>query len=171
MDNHLGDRLMRLIASAIIFLSFIPPASADLTSSEPAQLCTYLNDIGLTTQGWKNQYDDEFGCSSPYKEIGTGSPLANNLAYYVEGNATTATTAKLVININNKNLATSAHNELLKAAEKLSIKLSNHKLPVELSKAIISGKKASQEVGPISIEVIHLDWPTGKGYEVKVLFN
>jgi hypothetical protein len=162
---------MRFCIPAFVFLAFSASASAALLSSDPSKTCDYLSDMGLSTRGWKNHYENVFGCSSPYKELGSGAPLANNLAYYVEGSPTTAKKAKLVININNKSSAVSAHQELLKAAEALSLKAAGARLPEEISSAIKSGTKASTKLGQTNIEVTRIDWPTGKGYEVKVLFD
>jgi hypothetical protein len=45
------------------------------------------------------------------------------------------------------------------------------KLPEEISSAIKNGKKASAKAGNTEIEVIRIDWPTGKGHELKVFFE
>lgn len=162
---------MRSCITAFMFLALSAPTNAALLSSDPSQVCNHLSSIGLATRGWKNQYDNEFGCSSPYKELGAGARLANNLAYYVEGGPTTVNRAKLVINIDNKSSAAFAHKELLKAAETLSLKITGVELPKEIATAISNGTKASKVAGPATIEVIRVDWPTGKGYEIKVLFK
>lgn len=152
---------MRFIFTVFVLAVF--PVNAAFLNTEPSAVCNYLTGYGLATRGWKNQYDNEFGCSSPYKEIGTGMPLANNLAYYVEGSSSEARLVKLVVNINNKTLAGSAYTELLQASQELSLKLSGVKLPEEISSAIKNGKKASAKAGNTAIEVIRIDWPTGKG--------
>jgi hypothetical protein len=59
----------------------------------------------------------------------------------------------------------------LKAAEALSLKVTGVALPKEIAIAITNGTKASKTAGPATIEVIRINWPTGKGYEVKVLFE
>lgn len=162
---------MHLISTVFVLAVAATPVSANFLNTEPSAACNYLTGDGLATRGWKNQYDNEFGCSSPYKEIGTGMPLANNLAYYVEGSSAEARLVKLVVNINNKTLAGSAYTELLQASQELSLKLSGVKLPEEISSAIKNGKKASAKAGNTEIEVIRIDWPTGKGHELKVFFE
>ncbi|WP_295400868.1 DUF6030 family protein [uncultured Thiocystis sp.] len=162
---------MRFIFAAFLLAGAAGPANATFLSTDPSTVCSYLTNSGLATRGWKNQYDNEFGCSSPYKDIGTGAPLANNLAFYVEGGPSEAKLVKLVLNINNKALAASAYAELLKAAQALSPKLTGKKLPSEISSAITNGKKASANAGVTQIEVMRIDWPTGKGHEVKVFFQ
>jgi hypothetical protein len=108
---------------------------------------------------------------SPYKELDAGNPLANNLAYYVDGNASAATQLKLVLNVNNRAAAKSAHSELLKATDALSIKSTGQRLTQQLREAIQQGKKASGKVGMCVVEIMREDWPTGKGYEVHVTFK
>jgi hypothetical protein len=149
----------------------IAPANATLKNSNPNTTCGYLNDLGLNTRGWKHQYDSEYGCSSPYKEFGSGFPLKNNLAYYVDGKANKAEKLKLVLNVNSKNEAKEAHRELLKAATSLVKKAFGLDLPQSITQAIENGTKATTKIGNCSIELIRIDWPTGKGYELKLFIQ
>jgi hypothetical protein len=144
-------------------------ANAELSITSPIVVCNILKDSGLSTSAWRDNYGYE--CSSRYKEIGDGSPLANNLAYYVDGVKAAANKAKLVLNVNNKSQAAAAISELLKSAELLSIKLSGEKLPQYIKNAITGGTPAVATVGKTSIEVTRDDWPTGKGYETHVIFK
>lgn len=164
---------MRIITVALItFATFTAaPANAELISTAPSEVCAYLKDWGLATRGWKNHYGDVFGCSSPYKELGSGYPLANNIAFYAEGNASAVTQAKLVLNVNNRESASTAHEELLKGAEVLVVKAAGEQLPQSLKDAIKSGEKTAIKVGSSSVEVLREEWPTGKGYEVKVVIK
>lgn len=156
----------------VLALSMLPvSADAALVTTAPGETCALLKDVGLATRGWKNQYEDQFGCSSPYKEIGTAFPLANNLAYYVEGGPTTASRAKLVLNVNDRESAVPAHDELLKAAQILSAKVIGIPLPSEIAAAIAGGTSLSKSAGRATVEVLRTDWPTGKGYEVKIVFE
>lgn len=139
-------------------------AMADLLVKTPDQACTQLNEIGLKTGGW----NQEFGCFSSYKQIGSGSPLANNLAIYYEGNNSIITIAYLVLNINDKPTSMAAHKELLKAAEILIKKQAGTPFSKQLSDAITNGINASEKIGNAQVEVERSDWPTGRGYEVKV---
>jgi hypothetical protein len=162
---------MRFIFAVLMIAITANPASATFLNTDPSTVCGYMVNSDLDTRGWKNDYDNEFFCSSSYKEIGTGWPLANNLAYYVEGSYSEAKMAKLVLNINNKDSAASAYTELLKAAQALSLKLSGVDLPSEISNAITNGKNASTEAGGTKTKVIREEWPTGRGYEIKVFFE
>ncbi|MFC1825463.1 hypothetical protein ACFL9T_22345 [Thermodesulfobacteriota bacterium] len=161
-----------LIVSAIIFCLL---AAGDVTAAmkdiKPSVACNYLVSIGLSTRGWKNYYDDVYGCSSPYKEFGTGYPLKNNLAYYVEGTATAVRQLKLVVNVNNRDEAKKAHAELLKAAEVLFKKSLNKPLSDSIHNTITNGKNMSSKIGGAAVEIVRENWPTGKGYEIKVIIK
>jgi hypothetical protein len=161
-----------LIVSVIIFCLF---AAGDVTAAmkdiKPSVACNYLASIGLSTRGWKSYYDDVYSCSSPYKEFGSGYPLKNNLAYYVEGTATAVKQLKLVVNVNNRAEAKEAHAELLKAAEVLVKKSLNESLSDSIHNAITNGKNMSSKIGDATVEVVRDNWPTGKGYEIKVIIK
>lgn len=159
---------MRSFFTLILFFFFITYANAELLITEPSQACALLDERGLVTNGWKNEYDQEFACSSGYKQIGSGFPLANNLAFYVEGNNNSVALAYLMLNINNKTSASSAHKELLKAAKILSNKQTGKQLSPKLIGAITKGSNTSQKVGNATVDIVRKDWPTGRGYEVKV---
>lgn len=164
---------MRKVITSIILISLfsVTSAEASLAITSPASVCALLNNIGLATGSWKNFYDNEFGCISPYKEIGPGFPLANNLAYYVEGDKNSVTGAKLVLNVNTKSQATSAHSALLRATEALSIKIAGVELPQVIKDAITEGTPVKTQVGKTAVEVKRDNWPTGKGYELHVIFK
>ena len=157
----------------VLLASFfcISPAIAELNVTSPSEACGLLKKLDLTTRGWKNYNGQEFGCSSAYKELGAGFPLANNLAYYVTGSRDTVSEVKLVLNVNNRSMAKDAHQELLKAAKILCQKVSGEQLPKPVESAIKNGQANSGKVGNTIFEVIRKDWPTGKGYEVKVVFK
>ena len=165
--------MRKVITSVVVVLSLFSATSAQATIAitSPALACSLLNNAGLATGSWRNSYDNVFGCNSPYKEIGSGVPLANNLAYYVAGDRTSVTQAKLVLNVNNKSQATSAHSALLSSSDLLCIKLTGVKLPQTISDAITGGKPIGAKVGVSEIEVKRDNWPTGRGYELHVIFR
>lgn len=142
-----------------------------LKNLKPIIACQLLREIGLGGRGWRNDYDDVYGCSSPYKELGSGYPLANNLAFYVEGKSQSVLQLKLVLNINVRAQAESAHAELLKAADLLAKKTIGNGLPTGVRNAITAGKNSSAKLAGASLKVIRLNWPTGKGYEVKFIIE
>lgn len=164
--------MRKIITSAIVISLFnVTAVEASLSVTSPSSVCLLLNNIGLATGSWKNIYNNEFGCNSTYKEIGSGFPLANNLAYYVDGNRNVVTQAKLVLNVNNKSQLTSAHSALLTASEALSIKVAGGKLPQTVKNAISGGKPMKTKIGQTAVEVKRDNWTTGKGYELHVIFK
>ena len=165
-------RSLALILTATWFLS---PGTAE-TATGPTKLrpiiaCNLLWEAGLVGRSWRNDYDDVYGFSSPYKYIGSGYPLANNLAYYVDGKANSVSQLKLVLNVNVRAQAKSAHAELLEAADLLTQKALGAKLPDTIRDALTAGKAASTKVAGTSLQVIRLNWPTGKGYEIKFIIE
>lgn len=157
---------------ALIFILFLSsPVLAELKSTTPAQACNLMIEAGLSTRGWKNHYDQEFGCSSPYKDIGSALPLPNNLAFYAEGNRDFVKLVKLVLNVNDRSTASSANKQLQKAAAILFQKTTSERIPQSVINAIVNGKSMSQKVGISQVDVIRDNWPTGKGYEIKVVIK
>lgn len=150
-------------------LFFCSMVNAELLITSPTQVCEALASQGLNSRGWNDNYGYE--CSSNYKEIGTGSPLANNIAYYAEGDADHVTQAKLVLNINNKSQKKTAISELINSSETLSKLLTGKNMPKKLEKSIKEGKRTSVIIEKTTIEVTRNDWPSGSGYEIHVLFK
>jgi len=161
------------LTMAVLLLGLFNSASvyAVLGIQEPEEACGLMKEQGLTTRGWRDLSDDEYGCTSPYKELGVGNPLANNLAYYVTGTRTKVTELKLVLNVNNRSAATIGHEALLKAAEVLCAKATGAKLPKAAGNAIAAGKPVTTKVGKAAISVLRKDWPTGRGYEIHVVLQ
>jgi len=139
----------------------------------PQTACALLEDAGLRTRGWKNNpsLPKEYWCSSPYKDIGEGWPLPNNLAFYVDGESGIANQLKLVLNVNIVSTAETAHETLALAGHLLSKRALGLELPSETVTALLVGRSGKWKVGQGRIEVIREDWSTGKGYEVKFLIK
>ena len=161
---------MKKILLFSLFLGAAFQSQAALVTTSQAKACGLLSEIGLKTRGWKNYYGNEYGCSSSYKDIGSGV-IPNNIAFYVEGNRSNARQVKLVININRKSGASSAHNELLKASKVLSKKATGSELPKDIIKAIQSGTSLTKKVANSNVKVERINWPNGNGYEVKVIMK
>ena len=162
---------MRFLVALSLVLGVVAPVNAALKVTSPTQVCDLMSDSGLSTRGWKNQYSQIFGCSSPYKKLGSDSALANNLAFYAEGNSVNVSQVKLVLNVNDRSSSALAHMELVKAASTLIEKSTGEKLSQSLINAIKNGIKITERVGSSTVEVVQIDWPTGKGYEVKVIIK
>jgi hypothetical protein len=158
-------RTIAFLALAICSL----PAVADVAQPSPEIVCQYLADSGLKGRKWVADYGDgTSGCATDYKDIGGGSPLANNLAYYVTGKGRQVRQVKLVVNYNQPKSASAVTSALISASQKLAVKALGTKLPDSISSLIKSGKPGSLKVGSGEVEVSRDDWPTGKGYEVHV---
>lgn len=146
--------------------------TAQITGWKPQDACAYLSQVsGLQTRGYKNQYEDTFGCSSPYKELGAGSPLANNIAYYVDGNSQNANELKLVLNVNAAQSAKEAHAALLQYSDELTQKALGVPMPKDARSAISSGKSGKWTLGKAKAELMRENWTTGKGYELRYILK
>lgn len=155
-----------IIISIGTFLGF--HAMAETRVTEPTQACSLLNEVGLQGRKWSNYYGQEFGCSSPYKDIGAAFPLPNNIAYYVKGSSEKASNFKIVLNVNDPSNASSAHKELQIASGILAKKVAQVNQNQPILNAIAEGRNFSQKTGNSTITVIKEVWPTGKGYEIRV---
>ncbi|MFH0727988.1 MAG: hypothetical protein V2B19_16800 [Pseudomonadota bacterium] len=139
---------------------------AEYANPNPSDACSFMSAIGMNTRGYKNPDGIGYFCSSSYKELGTGFPLKNNIAYYAEGSDQKVTKLKLVLNVNSKQEAKQAYAELKNSAEALLKKALNASLPQEASKAILAGSNGNWKIGNAKVSLIRADWPTGKGHEI-----
>jgi hypothetical protein len=85
---------MRTTTIALIIFSAFETntVNAELKITDPSEVCDYLKDSGLVTQGWHNQYGNSYFCVTPYKELGASSSPTNNqnnLSFSVEGDSKT----------------------------------------------------------------------------------
>ena len=154
-------------------LAFATTASAEIITPTPSKACALLADIGLKGRKWVDDYGDgSSGCASDYKDIGSSSTgLANNLAYYVTGAGPYVMEVKLVLNYHQPSRSSSGAAALLAASKKLSLRALGASLPGSVAALIKRGEYGSEKVGKGVVEVVREDWPTGKGYEVKVLMR
>lgn len=143
-------------------------ASGSSGGWNPSDACFYLEQVaGMRTGSYKQLEDDEYACFTPYKVLGDDGPgLANNIAYYVDGNSKRAVQLKLVLNVNDRANEKSALSEFRKSAEALTAKALGAPVPAEVARALSSGKAGTWAVHATRIEVRRDDWPTGKGYSV-----
>ena len=163
-------QMLKIIVVPLAFL-FSATCLAELKVTEPSIACALLSDSGLKGRKWTDYGDGSFGCASDYKDIGSGSPLSNNLAYYATGTATAVEQVKLVLNFNQPKSKGPAIGALGKASEALAPKVLGAKLNNEIRKAIVKGEPVTSQIGSGSIEVTRDDWPNGKGYEVHVIMK
>jgi Family of unknown function (DUF6030) len=139
--------------------------------------CAYLHSVGLNTgRYWRDDGDRIFNCLSPMTQLGTaaepyGLGLKNNLAYYVEGDAERIHQMLLKLNVNQRQEAKQAHQELLRAARVLTQQALNTPLPRAAAQAILAGKPWRGTLKAATLELTRHDWPTGKGYDLKFLVH
>lgn len=148
-----------------------PVAVATASPGWTVDACNYLP--ALATRGWRNDFEDEYGCSSPYKDIGAegATGLPNNLAYYGYGKAETVERLKLVVNYNVPGNPGAATRQLVEQAKLLSQKAAQTSLPASIEKALRDGKAATADTGNVHHEVKRDEWPTGNGYEVHYILT
>jgi len=165
------------LATILLVNSF--NVNAELENDDPLIICHSLSSQGLFPGKWRK---DELGylCVTPYKDIVSSllyTPgLPNNIALYATGSENKVNEVKLVININDSTSAHNAHLELLKDAEILFHHLYLPSKPAqylssEIKNSIINGNPGNFLVRKISIQIIKDIWPTGKGYEIQVIFK
>ncbi|RMN31412.1 hypothetical protein [Pseudomonas cannabina] len=157
-----------------LVLIFATPAFADLKLSDPGKVCSLLTDQGLKGRKWTHYGDGTSGCASSYKEIGGGLPLANNLAFYANGQGETVNNVKLVLNYNQPDSAVAseaATKALISASEKLALRYLGAKLPKSIVTAIDWGRSAKVNIGSGAVEVVREEWTSGKGYEIQVIMD
>ena len=79
----------------------------------------FLDQNGIHTNQYKNRLGHEYASFSSYQDIGSGSLLPNNIAYYIKGDRDIVKTLKLVLNVNQPNDAQTAHSVMLKHSQTL----------------------------------------------------
>lgn len=143
------------------------PSSSNLIMKEPSNACSSMVRVGLVTNGWNNRYENSYGCSSPYKDIGNGYPMPNNLAFYAEGTKSEVRKIKLVLNFNDRNDTDDAYSELLKASALLIKSFTGSDMPVQIKTAILSNSNFTTTLNNTTASVEKVDWPSG-GYEIQI---
>ena len=162
--------MLKVFAAPLVLL-FSASCLADLKHTAPESVCAFLSNLDLKGRKWTDYSDGTSGCASNYKDIGSGSPMANNLAFYATGSDSTVDQVKLVLNFNQVKSVGMSISALGKASEKLSLEALGAPLPNSIKKAIVLGQPLTAAAGTGTIEVVRDIWPTGKGYEVQVIMK
>ena len=89
----------------------------------------------------------------------------------MEGNTDSVFQVYLTLNINDKKSAGLAQKELITVSQLLCQRTTGSKLPQKLIDAIRKGKNESQKLGNATIEIERQNWPTARGYEVKLIIK
>lgn len=140
--------------------------------NNPQVACGLLSHIdGLQTRGYKSlEFEGEFTCSSPYKELDDSLP-ANNIAFYAEGDSERVNRLKLVLNVNDPQKAEVAHGLLMAYSDELALKALGEGLRPEMKDAIIDGRPAAYTVEGLFVELKREAWVTGRGYDMKFIIT
>ncbi|TYC91553.1 hypothetical protein [Novosphingobium sp. BW1] len=78
-----------------------PPTVPPKEGWSPYLAMQFLADVGVETGHYNHRYEDEWGASSPMRELGKGDGIwRNNIAYYIDGTEHAATVLKVMLNVN-----------------------------------------------------------------------
>jgi len=78
-----------------------PPTVPPQDGWSPYLAMQFLADMGVETGHYNHRYEDEWGASSPMRELGKGDGIwRNNIAYYIDGTEHAATVLKVKLNVN-----------------------------------------------------------------------
>ena len=152
-------------------------AEAGIKSIPSSEACTLLNSIGLSTSGWQTYYDNECGCSSRSKSLGSGNPFKNGISYYVEGSGQTVNQVRLIVSILNLAESEIAYAEFQKAALFLIRKLTPKPVPEKFLQALVSGENQIFLADGFLFEVarkewiMNSDWGTQQCYEIRLVIR
>lgn len=126
-----------------------------------------LTVYGLETGHYKESYGDWIACSR-MMEV-TDGLYASNIAYYVEGNESAATTLKLVLNVNKSETEIPSQKSLHEVAVPLYKYAVNENLPNWLSNAILNREPVKRKIGGYIIEVEEYLFKNSafNGYDIK----
>lgn len=141
-------------------------ASTRYKTDSPETAGGYLERLGLKTGRYQNSDGDDYFATSPYKNIGTGTPPCN-LSYNVEGTANSVKAMYLTLSVNNPKGTSQGHAELLAASQELIKKATGTTLPQEAKRGVEEGKKGEWKVGEALLKVERMEFTgTLKGYRV-----
>lgn len=77
-----------------------PPVVTPDDGWSPYLAMQFMTDMGYDTGYYHHSFDEEWYASTQPREFGDGSIFKDNIAYYVEGTESAATTLKLKLNVN-----------------------------------------------------------------------
>ncbi|GAD51096.1 hypothetical protein NT2_17_00130 [Caenibius tardaugens NBRC 16725] len=77
-----------------------PPDVPPQQGWSPYLAMKFMTDMGFETGHYHHSFEEEWCASSLMCAFGNGMPMPNNIAYYIEGNASAANILKLKLNVN-----------------------------------------------------------------------
>lgn len=129
----------------------------------------YLVDEGYPTGSYKELFPDQHFACSKYREIGPG-PLTSTLAYYIDGTpAGEVQHAYLTLNLNHPSHASDGAAELVRSGAAMVKRATGVEMPGEVRHAIETAAGGAWQVGGATVKLVRTDFPTGKGYSLKLL--
>jgi hypothetical protein len=164
-------KLIRCVFTLSTLLCALSVARAELPNSKITEVKEYLKAEGYATKQWIDMGGGYYGCCSDYVKIGFDEILANNIAYYINGNETKATEINITLNVNLPAKAKDAHAEFLRVAQALYLKATGKKLEDKLVEAITKGSSAEVDAESYTTKLVRDDWPSGRGYSLKFLIK
>jgi hypothetical protein len=107
---------------------------------------------------------EEFGCSTPYKNLGEGS-LPNNIALYFTGKSETSVNAAyIVLNVNEKSRAVQDLRYMSEMCGKIAMLMIN-KSADKFVYNISKGGSFKETLSGYELKFERRNWPSGRGYE------
>ncbi|WP_437310009.1 hypothetical protein [Sorangium sp. So ce388] len=148
------------------------PRRSGVDYGPPQPLCSvYAGVSGFKSGEWRRFYEEEWGCIGGPVVVGGSRPSENTIGYHVMGNRDTVGYARLRLTVNDRASSSEAHKSLASYAEKMFAAALGHGVPAPVSTAILSAKSGQWTVGDKLIIVDVDNWPTGKGYDVRVTIS
>lgn len=132
----------------------------------PYKIAPALECAGLKMGHYKKLYQDEWSASSPYLKIGDGF-MANEIAYYIEGDSAAVKQLKLKADISEPEKSAEAHQFLSDLAALLHLQALGVEMGKGLKNAIIKGSKKESRVNTKMVRVSTDPWPNNRGYGVE----
>jgi hypothetical protein len=128
----------------------------------------FLLNEGLETGYYHPLGNQEWSSSTNLVDL-SDDVLSNKIAYYVDGNETTATSLKVILSIFSKESAVMAHSKLLAAVKTLLKAALGIDTSNDLDSAIMKGKNYVKNLGSFTATIEKNNWPQSPigGYDLK----
>jgi len=123
----------------------------------PYKAKDFLKRVGIATGFYHPSYENEWMACSEYVKL-DGGILANNIAYYLEGNANVVTKLKLTLNIYNKQHEEVATSKFQVAAKLLYESALMKRIPDKVYKTILLGRNFEMVAGNRKIIINRQKW-------------
>jgi hypothetical protein len=143
-----------------------PPVVDPRYGWSPYLVKEYLKDQGLISGNYFNYADEDWFACSPYLKLDENI-LPNNIAYYVNGNQKTATSMKLILNLNNFDFENKALDVFLEISTTLYIKVFGEEMTENLKQAVTNSIDICIEKEMYEICIIKNIWnSTNRNYNL-----